>query len=141
VPEDVGVPPAFPVSVKGVVLDASDRVLLLRNDRDEWELPGGRIEIGETPQQCVVREIAEETRWVVRAGPLLDAWVYHVESVDRHVFVVAYGCVAEAGTAPVLSDEHVEVGLFDAREVDHLNLPEGYRRCVATWLADPRRAR
>lgn len=48
----------FPVSVKGVVVSLG-RVLLLRNDRDEWELPGGRIEPGETPEQFVVREIAE----------------------------------------------------------------------------------
>jgi mutator protein MutT len=133
------VPPAFPVSVKGVVLDADDRVLLLRNDRDEWELPGGRIEIGETPEQCVVREIAEETGWAVRAGPLLDAWLYHVTAVDRHVFVVTYGCVPGAAVEPVLSDEHVEVGLFAARELDRLRLPEGYRRSVAAWCADPRR--
>jgi hypothetical protein len=45
----------FPVSIKGVVLRAG-RVLLLRNDRDVWELPGGRPEVGETPEQCVVRE-------------------------------------------------------------------------------------
>jgi len=30
----------WPVSVKGVILDG-DRVVLLRNERDEWELPGG----------------------------------------------------------------------------------------------------
>jgi 8-oxo-dGTP pyrophosphatase MutT (NUDIX family) len=51
-------------------------VLLLKNERDEWELPGGRLEAGETPRQCVVREIEEETGWPVTAGPLLDAWVY-----------------------------------------------------------------
>ena len=38
----------FPVSVKGVLLEA-DRVVLLLNDRDEWELPGGRLEHGEDP--------------------------------------------------------------------------------------------
>lgn len=38
--------PLWPVSVKGVALDAHERVLLLRNERNEWELPGGRLEIG-----------------------------------------------------------------------------------------------
>jgi ADP-ribose pyrophosphatase YjhB (NUDIX family) len=65
----------FPVSIKGVVIHA-DKVLLLRNDREEWELPGGRLEIGETPEECVAREIAEETGWRVRVGPVLDTWLY-----------------------------------------------------------------
>src|SRR4051812_33111221 len=100
----------FPVSIKGVVLDEQQRVLLLRNDRDEWELPGGRIEIGETPQDTVVREIAEEIGWTVTAGPLLDAWLYPV--LDRHVFVVTYGCHLVSAGPPVLSDEHLGHGLF-----------------------------
>jgi hypothetical protein len=36
-------PHAVQVSVKGVIVRAG-RVLLLKNERDEWELPGGRIE-------------------------------------------------------------------------------------------------
>ncbi len=38
----------FPVSIKGVLVLPSDEVVLALNDRDEWELPGGRIEIGES---------------------------------------------------------------------------------------------
>jgi 8-oxo-dGTP pyrophosphatase MutT (NUDIX family) len=48
----------FPVSVKGVVI-YEQRVLLAFNERSEWELPGGRLEVGETPEACVAREIAE----------------------------------------------------------------------------------
>jgi ADP-ribose pyrophosphatase YjhB (NUDIX family) len=82
---------AYPVSVKGVVA-RDGRVLLLHNERGEWELPGGRLEVGETPQQCVVREIAEETGWSVTAGSILDAWLYHVAQAGQHVFIVTYGC-------------------------------------------------
>jgi len=38
----------FPVSVKGVAVQGG-KVLLLRNERDEWELPGGKLEPGEDP--------------------------------------------------------------------------------------------
>lgn len=65
-------PASFPVSVKGVAV-RDGRVLLLRNERSEWELPGGRIERGESPEECLVREVAEETGWRVRAGPILDS--------------------------------------------------------------------
>jgi 8-oxo-dGTP pyrophosphatase MutT (NUDIX family) len=68
---------AFPVSVKGVAIQ-DGKVLLLENERNEWELPGGKLEVGEDPLDCVVREISEESRWKVDAGPLLDCWQYHI---------------------------------------------------------------
>jgi 8-oxo-dGTP pyrophosphatase MutT (NUDIX family) len=133
-------PPAFPVSAKGVVLDSADKVLLLKNERDEWELPGGRIEIGETPEECVAREVFEETRWTVRTGPVLDAWMYHIDVARKHVFIVTYGCIPEADIDPVLSPEHREIGLFSASDIDGLNIPDGYRRSIATWLERARYA-
>ena len=42
----------FPVSIKGVLVEAG-RVALLENERDEWELPGGRLEPGEAPEGTV----------------------------------------------------------------------------------------
>jgi 8-oxo-dGTP pyrophosphatase MutT (NUDIX family) len=57
-------PHLFPVSVKGVVV-RDGRVLLLRNERDEWELPGGKLDLGEEPPDYVVREITEEVGWEV----------------------------------------------------------------------------
>jgi 8-oxo-dGTP pyrophosphatase MutT (NUDIX family) len=73
---------AFPVSIKGVAVRAG-KVLLLENERAEWELPGGKLELGEDPAECVVREISEETGWQITAGPLLDCWQYHIGDVRR----------------------------------------------------------
>jgi ADP-ribose pyrophosphatase YjhB (NUDIX family) len=126
--------PAFPISIKGVVV-RDGRVLLLRNDREEWELPGGRIELGETPEECVAREVREETGWEVRTGPLLDTWMYYIEVADKHVFIVTYACDPVGDAEPVLSDEHREVGLFTHAEVAGLPMPDGYRRSIDAWYA------
>lgn len=134
-------PSAFPVSIKGVVV-RNGLVLLLKNERAEWELPGGRIELGEMPEECVAREIAEETGWTVTTGALLDAWMYEVLP-GRHVFVVAYGCYppTDSGVGdPVISHEHREIGLFTRDEVPDLVMPEGYKRVIAGWFERLRQA-
>ncbi|MEU4281016.1 NUDIX domain-containing protein [Nocardiopsis dassonvillei] len=127
----------FPVSVKGVVI-REDRVLLLRNERDEWELPGGKIELGETPEECLAREIEEETGWPVQVTEILDSWMYHITQVDRHVFIVTYGCHVDSQAPVVVSSEHKEAGLFSATEVPGLPIPEGYKRSVLAWFARSR---
>jgi ADP-ribose pyrophosphatase YjhB (NUDIX family) len=132
-------PSAFPISVKGVVISSSERVLLLKNERDEWELPGGRIEIGETPEECVAREVHEETKCKVATGPILDTWMYYINAAEKHVFIVTYGCYLESDAQPVLSHEHKEVGLFVESEVERLKMPGGYRRSIGAWFADSRR--
>jgi 8-oxo-dGTP pyrophosphatase MutT (NUDIX family) len=128
-------PSTFSISVKGVVLDSRKRVLLLKNERHEWELPGGRIEVGETPEQCVAREIAEETQWKVTTGPILDTWMYYIDAAAKHVFIVTYGCHPESEVHPMLSHEHTEIGLFTEIEVADLRMPAGYKRSIAAWLA------
>lgn len=127
-------PASFPVSIKGVVV-RDDRVLLLKNERDEWELPGGRIELGESPEECVAREIHEETGWTVETGPILDSWMYYIAVAGKNVLIVTYGCHPTDGKAPVLSHEHKEVGLFTQAEVPGLTMPDGYKRSVAAWFA------
>ncbi len=131
------IPRMFPVSVKGVVI-RDDRVLLLRNERDEWELPGGKIELGETPEACLAREFEEETGWPVQVVEILDSWMYHIIQVDRHVFIVIYGCHVDSQAPVVVSSEHKEAGLFSATEVPNLPMPEGYKHSVMTWFAQTR---
>ena len=123
----------FPVSVKGVIWQAQ-RVVLLKNERQEWELPGGKLELGETPEDCVAREIAEEVGLRVKIGPLLDSWVYHIATgVD--VLILTYGCYPEPFSAVTHSAEHKAVGLFTLPEVQTLPMPAGYKRSIHAWAA------
>ncbi len=124
---------SWPVSVKGV-LAWGGRVVLLRNERDEWELPGGRIDPDDgSPEAALRRELAEELGVTATIGGLLDVWRYD-PLPGRPVLIVAYRCSAPRPDVLTHSDEHLDVALFGIDELDGLSLPDGYRRCVQRAL-------
>lgn len=123
----------FPVSVKGIVV-RGDTVVLLRNRRGEWELPGGKLELGESPERCVAREIEEELGLDVAPTTLVDSWVYDI-AAGTHVLVITYGCVERTARAAVLSDEHTRFDWIPLDEVDRLPMPGGYKTSIARWKA------
>jgi 8-oxo-dGTP pyrophosphatase MutT (NUDIX family) len=128
----------FPVSVKGIVV-RDDAVVLVRNRRDEWELPGGKLELGETPELCVTREIEEELGLDVEATSPVDAWVYSIAQ-GTHVLVLTYGCVERSRRPAVLSDEHTGCEWITLDDVAGLSMPDGYKTSIARWSTQ-RRAR
>lgn len=65
------------LAIKGLLIDSGNRILLAQrtlNGTDLFEMPGGRIETGETAGACFTREVAEETGVVAEIGPFLGAW-------------------------------------------------------------------
>jgi len=118
----------FPVSIKGVLQSPEGLVVLMLNERDEWELPGGRIELGETAPECLAREIDEELSVQVAVGEPLDSYLFEVIP-GKHVFISTYRCRLLGGFVPAISHEHKEIGLFDPARLP-VNLPRGYRDSI-----------
>lgn len=128
-----------------VVHDPARGVLLLRRHRfvtDSWgwEIPGGRVDEGETPAEAAARETLEETGW--RPGLLRALFSYHPApgGVDQtfHVFL-AEGAVEE-GEPDVDEAERVEwVPLDDVRAlVADGQVTDGYSLTALLWvLAQP----
>lgn len=123
----------FPVTVKGVLIRGG-KVVLLRNERDEWELPGGKLELSESPTVCLAREIAEELALTIEPQTILDSWVYSIIP-GVHVLVLTYGCLESSRGEAVLSHEHKELKWFPLAEVDSLRMPEGYKASIRSWSA------
>jgi len=124
----------FPVSIKGV-LEVGGRIVLLRNERDEWEMPGGKLEAGEDPRECVERELLEELNVHATATRLLDVWLYDILG-QVEVLIVTYAMQPlGAGTVLHISDEHRELGLFAPEEIAALIMPDGYKRAIALYHA------
>ncbi|RXZ36325.1 NUDIX hydrolase [Oxalobacteraceae bacterium CAVE-383] len=122
----------YPVSVKGVLIHENN-VLLLKNERDEWELPGGKLELYETPEDCVVREIEEETGLRIVAGQIMRPYVFYISNVTP-VLILPFHCHCKNFDAIRISHEHKEIGTFDVHRLDQLKLPPGYRNTILAAL-------
>ena len=124
----------LPISVKAVLVE-DGRACLLLNERDQWELPGGRLERGESPEACLLREVREEVGLEAVIERLVDARAS--EPVPgKEVFILVYRCRLAAPGTVVLSSEHRQAGWFSPAEMESLLLPEGYRTSLDRAL-DP----
>jgi 8-oxo-dGTP diphosphatase len=131
---------AHPLSVKGVVLHEG-RVLLLLNERDEWDLPGGRPDAGEDHHAALAREVREETGLDVGVGALLDEHLFEVQP-KRFVRSGAYACALSGSTETTLSHEHLEVRWVPLAELAETiagrRLPAGYLGAIRQAIDQPR---
>lgn len=130
-------PMSAAISIKGVLIEDGS-VVLLENERGEWELPGGRPEPGEDPTTCLAREFAEELGAAISVGPIVDCWNYEVLP-KQHVMIVTYTVVRAEGGELRVSAEHSRLGWFALDTLEELNLPEGYRRSIRAVAANARR--
>ncbi|WP_435108681.1 NUDIX hydrolase [Nocardiopsis synnemataformans] len=87
--------PLHSVSVTGIVVRPDDgRVLVIkRADDGRWVPPGGVLELAETPEQCAVREVFEETG--IRVKPLRLTGVY--KNMKLGVVSLAFLCEPVGG--------------------------------------------
>lgn len=127
----------LPVSVKGIILHQNE-VVLLKNERMEWELPGGRLEPGETTEDCLRREIREELGIDCSVIQCVDVWVYEVLA-GRYVLIVTYLCKSNEIDQVKCSEEHSEWKRFNVDCIDAVPMPEGYKNSIKKVVTEIRR--
>lgn len=86
--------PKHSVSVAGIVVDDQDRVLLIqRRDNGHWEPPGGVLELDETFEEGVKREVLEETGIHVEVERLSGVY----KNLKRGIVALVFKCSPIAG--------------------------------------------
>ncbi|WP_214808033.1 NUDIX hydrolase [Exiguobacterium sp. s102] len=104
--------PKHSLSAGAVVLDEHGKILLIKGPERGWEFPGGVIELGETIEDGIIREVKEESG--------IDIEVTHFcgiyQNISQHVCATCWLAKAVGGT-PQTSSESLEVGFFSLEEV------------------------
>lgn len=78
------------MGVRGIVLDKDRQVLLVRHTYTPgWTFPGGGVEVGETAEEALGRELAEEANLEITGRPRLHG-VFHQPHFSRRDHVVVY---------------------------------------------------
>jgi 8-oxo-dGTP diphosphatase len=114
--------PERPVVGVGAVIIQDGRVLLVKRRYEplagRWSLPGGMLELGETLEAGLMREMQEETGLDVAVGPVIEVFdrimLDEEKRVQYHFVLVDYLCWPSGGTLRAGSD--VEDAVFVDRD-------------------------
>jgi len=133
------------IGVGGVVIN-EERTLLIRRGshplQGEWSIPGGLLEVGETLEQGVVRELAEETGLAVAvlelievferifpAPPKEDGTPGDAARPQYHFVILDYLCEVRAGTLTAGSDA-LEFAWAREEELEKFDLTVAVKRVL-----------
>ncbi|WP_238974563.1 NUDIX hydrolase [Pelodictyon luteolum] len=120
-----------------IIHDGRGSVLLFLRDNipaipypGMWDLPGGHIEPGETPYECIVREMLEEIETDVRECGLFRA--YPFSDRKEHVFVIQ----RELRVRETVLHEGQMLRWFTKRETEETALAYGFNRVLREWFEE-----
>ncbi|MBI4871079.1 MAG: (deoxy)nucleoside triphosphate pyrophosphohydrolase [Candidatus Riflebacteria bacterium] len=136
-PVPLAPPASLPRSLKLVaagLVRLGDRVLLARRAAGShlaglWEFPGGKLEPGESPQDCLVRELAEEVGLAVRVLEPYTIVFHRYEPFD--LLMLVYECEVVSGEPRPL--ECAEVRWATVAEAGGLEFPPADEPILAKW--------
>ena len=124
----------FHITVKGIVV-YHRRVLLLKRARPStdglgyWELPGGGLEYGETPNQALIRELKEETG--LQIDVVKQAYTFTKIRSDYQTVGIGYLSITHSDKI-VLSDEHTDYLWCEIEDLQNYLCEEIYNDIIFT---------
>lgn len=111
--------PKHSVSVAGIVIRDDGRILAIqRRDNQHWEPPGGVLELDETLEAGVRREVREETGVDVTVQHLTGAY----KNLSRNIVALVFRCRPSGGVARP-TDEAIRTAWLNLDEVSELMTP------------------
>ncbi len=136
--------PSRPLVGAGAIVIRRGHVLLVKRkfqpNRGLWALPGGLVEVGESVQEAVLREIKEETGLTVRLVGLFDVGTdIHLDDRSKpryHYVLIDFIAMPVSGRVR-LNDESSAYGWFSSAEIEKLKMSRGTRDVLQSYFGRP----
>lgn len=130
-------------SANAVVTNDRGQILLIRRtDNDNWSLPGGAMDLGETIADAAVREVEEETGIRCKITGLLGIYTnpahvvqYTSDGEARQEFTIVLTAEVVSG-APRTSDESSQVEWIDPTQIDAYDMHPSMRQRIERFRDD-----
>src|SRR6266480_2299625 len=127
-----GSPASFRIAVSALIFDGERILLALRRDIDWWNLPGGGMELGETVEEAVRREVHEETGLLVAVERLVGVY----SKPQKQEVVLTFRCRIEGGELTA-TEESRECRFFVSSALPSNTLPKHRQRIADALLDQP----
>jgi len=129
--------------VKGVV-EYRDKILLVKRKLEgfeeahgKWEFPGGKIDIGEDPEDAVIREVKEETGYDVEVISLIPHMIsprWKTKEMTVQLIIASYRCRLKDGKINLQDHGVMDVKWFKPSDVLKLECLPGTHEMMHIYL-------
>ena len=129
------------VAVKALIVDNKKFLILKQKSggRIWWDLPGGRMKFGESPSDCLTREVLEETGLKIEVQRPVGVWHFFWSDKDIQVVCITYLCALVSGSVNTANNPDVEEELVFSgwlsleeflKQADNAEINEGMKKML-----------
>ncbi|MDO8658130.1 MAG: NUDIX domain-containing protein [Candidatus Levybacteria bacterium] len=121
-------------AVNAIILNENKEILFTERSLSDdflpgyWELPGGGIDYGETPQEALIREIKEECGLGIEIIKPIAANSYFIKDIQR--IEITFLCKAINSTKIKLSHEHSNYKWLKITEVNKIKVTDYIKKII-----------
>lgn len=129
-------------AASAIVVNDEGKILLhKRSDNHLWSLPGGAMDLGESIEETIIREVKEETGLDVEVLRCIGLYtdpqhiIAYSDGEIRQQFSICFHCQPIGGKI-MISSESTQVMFFTKEEIEQMDLHPAQRIRISDYFAD-----